>query len=146
MSSPEVIVARVDRGWAVLDRAAWEAVNARLELVDALEGCSSWGDYRKLQDDASDELLLCHTNLDPDEEVEDDEQSFAVDLSDVEDFDRNAVLEAATQKFIDSLPDASFLDDKTDYAETWSWVEHKHRDAVVQGLRARGYSVTVEDE
>lgn len=144
-SSPELVITSVDRGWALLDRAAWETINASLEMISALEQCSTWGEYRELRSDTTDEILLQYTNLDPDED-EEGEESFEVDLSDVEGLDRNAMLEAATRNFIDSLPDASFLNGKVDDAETWSWIEYEHRNAVVRLLRKRGYSVKVEDE
>ena len=120
-------------------------MNAKLDLVASIEACSTWGEYRELQDDASDDILLCYTDLDPDEN-EDNEEPFDADLSEVEDLDRNAMLEAATQDFFDSLPDAAFLEGKIDYVELWSWIEREHRDDVVRELRDRGYSVTVEDE
>jgi len=144
MTEKDLVVVPVDRGWAVLLRSTWNATNTTLDLVASIEGCSTWGEYREIRDDASDDILLCYTDLDPDEDVDDDEP-FGADLTEVEDLDRNAMLEAATQDFFESLPDAAFLEGKIDYAELWSWIEHEHRSVVVKALRRRGFTVTIDE-
>ena len=151
-AKPEVLIAPIWRGWAVLSRASWDHINAQLDTIAAIASCKTWGAYRRLEvdDDGFQELVYQETDVELGEEPT-DEVSFDVDLSQYEDYDRDPWLQRATTDFFEAVLPESLGDDSfpwvlVDSIDIRTTVEDENISAIVEALEQRGFQVTTMAE
>lgn len=145
---------RIEMGWVVCEREAWERIDSELAMVWALEQCSTWGEVRRLE--LSDSLL---------EEIGEslevphdwparwpiDDASFSISFSNSEWYNRTLWLGRAGLDFVESageeLLHEQMLVDAFHIADSiggqMAYVYDERVDVVVSHLKDRGLDVRV---
>ena len=149
-----VDAARIDMGWVVCHRDAWELIDTEMSLVWSLEQCSTWGEVRQLELSPDLLELVGETENAPDHWLGTwpaDETPFAIDFSDSEWYDLNTWLGRAGLDFIESvgadiLPQQMLVDDFSvadSMGGQMAYVYNERVDAVLAHFRQQGLDVRV---